>query len=176
MNYNMFLSEILKPLSLIPEWLATIVLAGLPLGELRLALPVAIAVWNIPPSLAYFLVIIGNILPFFIIYFGLNTIHKYVEERFPALLAPLDRFIERAKGKVEKQYAVYGAIALFFFTALPLPMTGLYTATVAAVVFDIPFKSSFFSILAGVLVAGLIVLAITMTGGAIFSSPIEVII
>lgn len=164
----MILKEMIGVFSQIPSWLATILLAGLPFGELRFAMPVAIAVWRIDPWLAYFLSVLGNLLPFFILFFGLNKIQSYVEYYFPSLLKPLNNFILRAKGKVEKQYVVYGALALFFFTALPLPMTGLYTATVAAVFFEIPFKSAFFSILSGVLVAGLIVLAITVTGGAIF--------
>jgi uncharacterized membrane protein len=162
------IAGIVKLFAGMPTWLATMIMAGLPFGELRLAMPVAIAVFKLPPWLAYLLAIIGNLLPFFIIYFGLNKVYKIIDANFPRFLAPLDRVIEKAKKKVERHYAVYGAIGLFFFTAIPLPMTGLYTATIAAVVFDIPFWPSFLSIFAGVIVAGLIVLALTLTGGAIF--------
>ena len=75
----------------------------------------------------------------------------------------IDAQIERAKGRVETKYARYGALALFLFTALPLPMTGLYTATLAAVALKIPFRYAWRGIVAGVVVAGIIVTALSVS-------------
>ncbi len=61
----------------------------------------------------------------------------------------------------------YGQLALVAFVAVPLPLTGAWTASLVAFLFGIPFKKSFASISLGVITAGLIVTFITKTGIAI---------
>lgn len=61
----------------------------------------------------------------------------------------------------------YGYPALIIFVAIPLPLTGAWTASLIAFLFGIPFKKSFASISSGVIIAGLIVTFITKTGIAI---------
>ena len=48
--------------------------------------------------------------------------------------------------------------ALFLFVAIPIPGTGAWTGTLAASILNLDFKKTMFAILAGVLVAGLIML------------------
>jgi uncharacterized membrane protein len=51
----------------------------------------------------------------------------------------------------------YGSLGLATFVAIPLPMTGAWTACAVAFVFGIRGRYAFPAILAGVLLAGLIV-------------------
>jgi uncharacterized membrane protein len=53
------------------------------------------------------------------------------------------------------------------FVGVPLPVTGAWTGCAAAFVFGIKFKHSLAAILAGVLLAGLIVTVLTVTGKAL---------
>ena len=48
--------------------------------------------------------------------------------------------------------------ALFLFVAIPVPGTGAWTGTLAASILNLDFKKTMIAILAGVLVAGLIML------------------
>jgi uncharacterized membrane protein len=48
-------------------------------------------------------------------------------------------------------------IVLILLVAIPLPFTGAWTATIAAWIFGIPFKTVFFAISAGLIIAGTIV-------------------
>jgi len=51
----------------------------------------------------------------------------------------------------------YGSLGLIPFVAIPLPVTGAWTASAVAFVFGIRCRYAFVSILAGVLIAGVIV-------------------
>ena len=53
-------------------------------------------------------------------------------------------------------------IALCLFVAVPLPMTGAYTGTVIAWLFNLERKKSYISLALGVLIAGIIVTAVTL--------------
>lgn len=61
----------------------------------------------------------------------------------------------------------YGAWFLPLFVAIPLPVTGGWTASFIAFVFGMPFKRAFPLIALGVLLAGLIVTVLTETGIAL---------
>jgi len=51
----------------------------------------------------------------------------------------------------------YGALGLAPFVAIPLPVTGAWTACAVAFVFGIRFRYAFPAVFAGVLIAGTIV-------------------
>lgn len=151
-----------------PSWLATIFLAAMPVTELRLAIPIASEVWLLHPLDALGLSIIGNLLPFFPLYYGLDWLRRFCEKRLPWVTRAIDAQIERSRRRVEKKYNRYGSFALFLFTALPLPFTGLWTATFAAVALKIPVKNALAGIVSGVIVAGIIVLLTTVSVDVLF--------
>jgi len=61
----------------------------------------------------------------------------------------------------------YGYPALVLFVAIPLPLTGAWTGSLIAFLFKIPFKIAFPLISLGVIIAGVIVLALSLAGIAI---------
>lgn len=151
-----------------PHGLATILLAALPVTELRLAIPIASEVWLIHPLNAFGLALIGNFLPFFPLYFGLNTVRTWSEKYAPWFTKFIDASVDRAERRVKEKYARYGAFALFLFTALPLPFTGLYTATLAAVALKIPLKHTLIGVVSGIFVAGVIVTILSVSADVLF--------
>ncbi|PIX62324.1 ligand-binding protein SH3 [Candidatus Uhrbacteria bacterium CG10_big_fil_rev_8_21_14_0_10_41_26] len=157
------LDAIVTYLQQFPPVISTIILASLPITELRLAIPVAMNVWLISPYNAFGLALIGNFIPFFPLFFGLRFIRRFAVNHWPWMLQVVDTQLERAQKKVEKKYARYGAFALFLFTALPLPLTGLWMATIAAVALKIPFKYAVAGIGLGIITAGLIVTGFTLS-------------
>jgi uncharacterized membrane protein len=141
--------------------LLTILYSALPVTELRASIPLAIS-WGLDPIYVLFLAIIGNIIPVFIIIFGLDKITSLAEKYSP----PLDKFLnwifKRTRRKTSKQIKKYGNLALFLFVAIPLPMTGAWTGSIAAWLFGIPPKKAILPIIIGVITAGIIVTLISI--------------
>jgi uncharacterized membrane protein len=151
------LAALVEMLRTLPPSLATVILSALPVTELRLSIPVAIHVWKLTPVAAFAFALLGNFLPFFPLYFGLDALRRLTQRHAPWLTRFIDGAIARAKGRVSKKYARYGAFALFLFTAIPLPLTGLWTATLAAVALKVPLRYALAGIGSGIVVAGVLV-------------------
>ncbi len=162
------IDAIVQFLDQFPRELATVILATLPITELRLAIPIAIHTWLLAPLDALGYAIFGNMLPLFPLYFGLNWLRRMTERFAPILTKVIDKSVDRAERRVRDKYAKYGAFALFLFTALPLPFTGLWTATLAAVALKIPFKYAVWGIIPGVFAAGIIVTILSVSADALF--------
>lgn len=145
-----------------PTPLATVALAALPVTELRLAIPIAVHVWSLAPFDALLYALLGNLLPIVPLYFGLMKAREVCQKIMPWLVRPIDAMLGRSERRLKDQYARYGALALFLFTAIPLPLTGVWTATLAAVALKIPFRSAVWGIALGALAAGIIVSVLTI--------------
>jgi uncharacterized membrane protein len=117
---------------------------------------------------AFFLAVIGNMLPVPFILLFLEAITRLLSR-----VAVFKRFFnwlfERTmrRGKIVQKYK---RIGLILFVAIPLPITGAWTGSLAAVLFGIKFKQAFISILIGVLIAGIIVTCLWTLLGFAFGS------
>ena len=141
------------------ETITTILAAMLPYIELRGAIPLAIS-FGASPLDAFIVSVIGNLLPILPIMVFLPIIAKWAD-RNPWI----DRFFKWLTNKVGRKKAQiikYGPIGLTLFVAIPLPVTGAWSGTVIAFLLGIRKRHAFFSILAGVLIAGLIVTALSV--------------
>jgi uncharacterized membrane protein len=137
------------------EILWVILTAMTPISELRGAIPLALFELGMSPVQAYIYSVIGNMLPVTPLLLFLEPVSNWLRR-----YRSFDRFFDwlfartrRYNDRMEK----YGALGLASFVAIPLPMTGAWTGCAVAFVFGIRFKYAFPTILAGVLVAGVIV-------------------
>ena len=146
------------------EILKTFLLAMTPIGEIRVALPVAIAVYHINWVLAYFISVIGNLVPIVFLLLFLGPVSKWLSAKSVLFKKFFDWLFERTRRKNTKQIEKYGYLALVAFVAIPLPLTGAWTGAVIAFLFGIPFKKALPLITLGVAIAGLIVLTLTKIG------------
>jgi uncharacterized membrane protein len=135
--------------------IAVILMAMTPVGELRAAIPLAIGYYNMGYAEAFVLSVIGNMLPVLPLLLFLGPVSNWLRR-----YAILDRFFtwlfartRRHSERMEK----YGALGLIPFVAIPLPVTGAWTACAVAFVFGIHFRYAFVAILAGVIIAGILV-------------------
>ena len=72
-------------------------------------------------------------------------------------------------GKKLQQKAGRGLfLALLLFVGIPVPGTGAWTGTLAASILDMDFKSSILAVMSGVLLAGMIMLIVSVAGINIF--------
>jgi len=137
-------------------------LAASPISELRGAIPVAILQFHFPWYYAFPLAIVGNILP---VPFILLFLDK--ASRLASKVGLFNRILNwifertRRRGKIIERYEKIG---LMLFVAIPLPVTGAWTGSLAAVLFGLKFKHAFFSIFIGILIAGTIVTCLCLLG------------
>jgi uncharacterized membrane protein len=143
------------------EW-AVFFLSMLPITELRATIPLAITQFQMPPVIAFLYAVSGNAFMGVIVVLIVEPVVKYFVEKFTPIHNFWQRYINRIYIKHEKNFEKWGALALIAFIAIPLPMTGAFTGAVAASVFGVPFKKAAPVILAGCVVAGIIVIGITL--------------
>lgn len=135
--------------------LTTVVLAMLPISELRGAIPYAITIGKIPWQEAYIIAVVANFIPVIFILNLIGPVSEYLR-RF----AMLDRFLDwlfartRRKGKMIERFEVLG---LILFVAVPLPVTGAWTGALAAFLFGVKKRVAMPAIFVGIMLAGVIV-------------------
>ncbi len=149
--------EIIRFLNrLFPPEVVTVIVAALPISELRGSIPLALGVFHFPIVKAYLLSIIGNLIPVIPLLLFLESLSKWLGKRFNWAERFFSWLFIRTSKK-SKLVEKYGAIGLAIFVAIPLPMTGAWTGCVAASLFGIRRVWAALSIANGVLIAGIIV-------------------
>ena len=139
-----------------------ILLSLLPIAELRGGIPYAIAN-NINPFIAYFICVGANVLAFPIVFFFLEFLHPLFL-KIDLYKNLFDKFILKTREKLNDKIKKYGFWGLMLFVMIPLPVTGAYTGSFAAWLFNIPKKKAFLSVVLGVVISGIIVTTIMLTG------------
>lgn len=137
-------------------FLKIFLISMLPVSELRGAIPYAIS-QGISPLSAYTIAISGNFFPVPFILIFLGFFEKNVIRKHAILNSAFEKITERTRKKAKDRVDKYGAIALISFVAIPLPMTGAWTGALVAYLFGIEKKHALFYILAGILIAGVVV-------------------
>jgi uncharacterized membrane protein len=154
-------SKIIAALAVVFSQEITVVLvAALPIFELRLAIPLGILKFNLPWVKVYFLSLLGNLilvvplLIFFKYFFHHLEKIKFLDRLFKWWFRRVER-----KAKIVEKWGFWG---LVLFVAIPLPVTGAWTGSVAATLFEMKIKKAFVAISLGVAFAGIIVSCISL--------------
>lgn len=153
----------------IPHELIVVIVSALPIAELRLALPLAINLFDMPWHKAFCLAIIGNLLPVPILLLFLDSLTRVIC-RIEAGRKLVNWVFERTRRR-KKTIERYEKIGLTLFVAIPLPVTGAWTGSIAAFLLGLRFRYAFLSILTGIIIAGAIVTSLCLLGwrGAIIA-------
>ncbi len=150
-----------------PKEAATMLIAMIPIAELRASMPIALAVYKMPFWSALFWSVLGNMLPIFFIVYLLKPVADFLMKHWSLARRFFDWWFLHVRKKFEKGVAEYGIdLALVIFVAIPLPLTGAWSGAVAAFLFGIPPRRALILITIGVIMAGIIVGLIT--GGGIY--------
>jgi len=148
------IGHIITSLGAMPKEIVTLILAMLPISELRGAIP-----YGVHSGISYLKVllisVIGNLIPVIPLYILLNRILLFLDRFRPGkrfsgwLVAHTLR-----KSRVIQMYEMLG---LIIFVGIPLPMTGAWTGTIASVLLKLKFRYYLIGIICGVLLAAAIV-------------------
>jgi len=134
----------------------------LPIFELRGAIPIGINYFHLDPIIVYIVSVTGNIVPIFFVLLFFDGI-TILFSKIPLLSRILDSLFVRTRSRT-KLIEKYKELALIFFVAIPLPVTGAWTGSLAAYLLKLKFWKSIFCILIGVLIAGVIVSLLSLMG------------
>lgn len=148
---------------MLEKYLIVFFVSMVPLIELRGAIPIAEGL-QLSFVQYYIVAILGNMLPVPIIYFFARKVlvwgsTKPVIGKFFSWC--LDKG-ERGGKKLQEKAGKGLFVALLLFVGIPLPGTGAWTGTLAASILDMDFKSSVIAVMLGVLLAGIIMAAVSM--------------
>ena len=145
------------------KYLIVFLISMVPLVELRGAIPYAVG-FDLPLVPSYIVSILGNMLPVpFIFLFGRKVLEwgkdlKYVGGFFRWCLEKG----EKAGTKLESKAKVGLYVALLLFVGIPIPGTGAWSGTLAASLLNMDFKKSVIFVMLGVILAGVIMLAVSL--------------
>ncbi|MCK4696393.1 MAG: small multi-drug export protein [Candidatus Cloacimonetes bacterium] len=131
----------------------------IPIFELRGAIPIGILSYELPVWKVFPIAIAGNMVPIFFILLFFDLITKLFF-KVPILKKILEAIFHRTRKRgeiIEK----YEEIGLMLFVAIPLPVTGAWTGSLAAYLFGLKFWKSILFIFLGVLIAGIVVTFLT---------------
>ena len=143
-------------------YIITFLVSMVPIIELRGAIPIGVGFGG-NPWICLAIAIVGNMLPVpFIFFFARKVLLWGKDKKF---IGKFFTFcIEKGhKGgaKLQEKAGRGLYIALLLFVGVPLPGTGAWTGTLAASFLDMDFKKSVIAVLGGVLLAGIIMGAVS---------------
>ncbi|MDD8030774.1 MAG: small multi-drug export protein [Acidobacteriota bacterium] len=150
-----------------PSEFQVLLLAMAPISELRGAIPVGLAGLKLPFWEVFLISYVGNLIPVAFLLLALEPLANFLSGRFKIFRKLFDWLFQRTRKNIATWVEKYGQKALVLFVAIPLPVTGGWTGSIAAFLFGFPFRVAFPLIALGVLIAGVIVSVLTLSGIAI---------
>lgn len=148
---------------MLKHYLIVFLVSMVPLIELRGAVFFAQG-YNLPVISSYIVCIIGNMLPVPIIYFFARKVLIWGADK-PVIGKFFSWCLEKGEKGGKKLQAKAGRglfLALLLFVGIPIPGTGAWTGTLAASILDMDFKSSVIAVMLGVLLAGVIMMLVSL--------------
>ncbi|MBR0141284.1 MAG: small multi-drug export protein [Ruminococcus sp.] len=147
------------------KYILTFLISMVPIVELRGGIPAGVGM-GVPWQTAVVICMIGNIIPVPFIFFFARKVLEWGADK-PVIGKFFSWCLEKGRHGGEKLMAKAGKgmfWALLLFVGIPLPGTGAWTGTLAASLLDLDFKKSILAITLGVVLAAVIITALTLLG------------
>lgn len=135
----------------------------LPFLELRASIPYGILVLKMHWFPVFIIASIANIILGPIVYFFIDKlIHIFLKVKFIDNI--YQKYVEKTQKNIHKYVEKYGEAAMAIFIGIPLPGSGSYSGALAAYLIGLGYRKFFIANVIGVLIAGIIVTAVVITG------------
>ena len=154
---------------MLTKYLWVFFVSMVPLVELRGSIIISQGL-QLPVLSSYIVAIIGNMLPVPVIYLFARKVLVWGADK-PVIGKFFSWCLEKGEkgGKKLQEKAGRGLfIALLLFVGIPLPGTGAWTGTLAASFLDMGFKKTIIAVMLGVLLAGIIMMVLSVAGFGMF--------
>ena len=155
------MSYLEKLANLLPGEVVVLLIAALPVVELRGAIPFAQGVLGMDPLTALFWSLLGNLLAVVLLLKFLGPVSLFLSKRI-VLCQHIFNWVFTRTRRRSKLVEKYGSLGLIILVAVPLPMTGGWTGSIVAFLLGINFMRAMPAITVGLVLAGVVVtLAVT---------------
>jgi uncharacterized membrane protein len=145
------------------EILELIFLTLLPFLELRASIPFGVFSTSLSLPTIFLVAVISNIVLAPIAYFFFDkVIHLFLHINFVSKF--YHKKVEKIQQKIHPLVEKYGFWGLALFIGVPLPGSGVYSGALAAYLLDMPKKDFYNAAVVGVLIAGVAVLLVSVSG------------
>ena len=150
-------------MSVIGKYILVFLVSMVPLIELRGAVPIAVGL-GLNEFISLAVAVVGNMIPVPIIYLFARKVLEWGKDKkvigkfFTWCLNKGERGGQKLEAKAGR--GLYWAV--FIFVGIPLPGTGAWTGTLAASMLKLDFKKTVMAVMGGVVLAGLIMLVLSM--------------
>lgn len=161
MNDGRFL-ETFSFFSLVPGELATLLIAMLPIVEMRGAIPLGHGVFGLSWFSSYFWSYLGSLIPGVVILYLTEPAIEWCNRKSPVCRRVIGGLLDKVRHHYHRHHARFGEIGVFIICSLPLPLLGVWTASAGAVIFGIPFRRALTLLAMGNAVACLLVTLASM--------------
>ena len=150
-------------MSIFFKYFLVFIVSMVPLFELRYTMVTLVPALGVNYVIALIIGIIGNMVPVPIIYLFARKVLEWGKDK-----KVIGNFFtwclnkgERGGKKLEEKAGKGLYWALFLFVGIPIPGTGAWTGTLAASMLKLDFKKTVLAVMAGVVFAGLIMMALS---------------
>ncbi len=145
-------------ISSLPPAVHVLVVAALPIVELRGAIPLGVAL-GLEPLEALALALVGNLAPIPVLYFVLLPLVRYLK-RSRLFRGFVEKYVASSEKRSERIRRV-GLPGLILFVAVPLPGTGAWSGCLIALLLGYSLGRTMLALALGTLGAGLVVTALS---------------
>ncbi len=152
-------NEILNSLN---PYVATFLLAIMPIGEMRISIPVALGFYKLSLSEALFISIVADIFIATLLIYFVNHVNDWIKGRSVKVDQILNKIFERTRRNFFHKHRVWGDLALMLLVAIPLPFTGIWTGALAAWLLEIPKGQALLYITLGIMISAYIVAFVSL--------------
>ena len=153
----------------IVKYILVFFISMVPIIELRGAVPIGVTYFGLNEYITLAVCVVGNMIPVPFIYLFARKVLiwgtklKHGSGIFKWFLQKGEKAGQKLTAKSKKNGAF---IALMLFVGIPLPGTGAWTGTLAASMLDFDAKKTTKAVVLGVLMAGIIMLVISLLAKA----------
>lgn len=161
-------------MTLLNQIILIIAVTFLPFLELRASIPYGILILNMHWLPVFIVAVITNIILGPIVYFFIDKMLN-IFLRIKSIDKIYQQYVESMQKKINKYVEKYGEAAVAIFIGIPLPGSGSYSGALAAYTIGLGYKRFIIANIIGVLIAGIIVTLITLTGATAFDFFIKII-
>ena len=145
----------------------------LPFLELRASIPYGILKANLNWALVFLVCVVTNIILGAVLYPLIDTIIR-IFTRIGFIDNLYRRYVRRTQKRIDRYVKKYGYLGVAIFIGIPLPGSGVYSGALAAHLIGLDYKKFIIADIIGVLIAGIIVTIVSLTGVETFDFFIKI--
>lgn len=159
---------------MIVDILKLIGITFVPIFELRGSIPFGIFALKMNWLEVFIICVVANFIVGILVFLFLDFFLK-IATKITFIATFWNGYVEKTRKKIESAVEKYGEWAVAIFIGIPLPGSGVWSGALASFLIGLSFKKFIIADLVGVIIAGIAVTIVCLTGSGLTSIFIKVI-